>query len=290
MKVFLSWSGELSMRIAEVLRDWLPSTLQSVRPFFTPNDIEKGARWASEIASELRQSKLGIFVITKENIEKAWIMFEAGAISREMDTSKICVVLFGVDTTDLTGPLTQFQATRFDKSDFRKLLNNINESLGENSLKASVIDAVFEKWWPDLEEKIRSVQKEYNLRKKPSEVRDQRDMIEEVLITSRAILKEVNVKNQPVRQPPPQPIRYAGSTYELIMDYYKKTLLECQFSKNNLDAILPILKDLINEIESRRLVDSLKAPLIGALEEVNRTLTGELKGKTAYDLDDDIPF
>ena len=41
-KVFISWSGDLSKKIAEELRFWLPAVLQFVKPYFTPNDIEKG--------------------------------------------------------------------------------------------------------------------------------------------------------------------------------------------------------------------------------------------------------
>ncbi|TQV89535.1 hypothetical protein [Aliikangiella coralliicola] len=53
MKVFISWSGELSKELGEVFRDWLPSVIQSVKPFFTPNDIEKDSRWSKDIAQEL---------------------------------------------------------------------------------------------------------------------------------------------------------------------------------------------------------------------------------------------
>jgi hypothetical protein len=51
MRVFISWSGNLSRQLGEALRKWLPSALQYVKPYFTPADIDKGARWASEIKS-----------------------------------------------------------------------------------------------------------------------------------------------------------------------------------------------------------------------------------------------
>lgn len=84
-KVFISWSGELSNRLAEALRQWLPAVLQFVKPYFTPSDIEKGARWGSDILSELSESDIGIICLTKENQNMPWILFEAGAISKNFD-------------------------------------------------------------------------------------------------------------------------------------------------------------------------------------------------------------
>lgn len=69
MKVFISWSGGRSRAIADVLRRWLPSVLQAVRPYFSPDDVAKGARWSSEIAKELEASRIGLLVITPENQE-----------------------------------------------------------------------------------------------------------------------------------------------------------------------------------------------------------------------------
>ena len=68
MKVFISWSGPHSERLGEVLRDWLPNVLQHVRPYFTPSDIEKGARWSTDIAKELDESHMGILCVTRDNI------------------------------------------------------------------------------------------------------------------------------------------------------------------------------------------------------------------------------
>ena len=39
MKVFVSWSGELSCKIAELLKKWLPCIIQSVDVFFSPEDL-----------------------------------------------------------------------------------------------------------------------------------------------------------------------------------------------------------------------------------------------------------
>ncbi len=40
MKVFISWSGDLSLALAGILRQWLPSVIQAAEPYFTPEDID----------------------------------------------------------------------------------------------------------------------------------------------------------------------------------------------------------------------------------------------------------
>ena len=91
-KVFISWGGELSKRLAEEVRNWLPSVLQFVKPYFTPDDIEKGSRWESNIANELETSNVGIICLTKDNINRPWILFEAGALSKNFGKSKVCTI------------------------------------------------------------------------------------------------------------------------------------------------------------------------------------------------------
>jgi TIR domain len=85
MKVFISWSGGVSHRVAVALRDWLPYVLQSVDPYVSSEDIEKGARWSNEVGRELESTSYGILCVTRENLDSRWLNFEAGALSKSMD-------------------------------------------------------------------------------------------------------------------------------------------------------------------------------------------------------------
>ena len=185
MKVFISWSGQHSEKLGEALRDWLPNVLQLVTPYFTPSDIEKGTRWSTDISKELSNSQIGILCVTRDNIHSDWILFEAGALSKHLEKSHVCPVLFGITNTDLAGPLKQFQTTVFKKGDVLRLLGVINGQIGENKLTQKTLDNVFEKWWPDLEEKIDRILAQVDEPEKP--LRSDRELLEEILQLSRVV-------------------------------------------------------------------------------------------------------
>jgi len=183
-KVFICWSGELSRKLAEALRNWLPSALQYVKPYFSPDDTEKGTRWNSEISQELETSAVGIICLTQENIEKPWILFESGALSKSLDHSRVCTLLFDLDASDMKGPLICFQATKFTREDFKRLLNTINNASGESRLESTVLDQVFAKWWPDLEKQIAEILGGHE-KSRVRKVRPDRDILEEILELTR---------------------------------------------------------------------------------------------------------
>ena len=183
-KIFISWSGDLSNKLAEAVRQWLPGVLQFVKPYFTPSDIEKGARWGSDILTELDSSDVGIICLTKENLDKLWILFESGALSKNFEKSRVCTLLFNVDTTDLKGPLTIFQNTRFTKTDFKKLVKTINATGGDAKLDDAVLDEVFGMWWPILEDKVNEILNDHKTGDQ-GEDRSERDILEEILELSR---------------------------------------------------------------------------------------------------------
>jgi len=192
MKVFISWSGALSKEIAETIRKWLPSVLQAVKPYFSPDDIAKGSRWSGEIAKNLEESKLGIFCVTPDNAGADWMLFEAGAISRSVEKSKVIPLLFGLEPSDLTGPYTQFQAAPFNKEEVLKILKAINSTLESQALADEVLREVFEMWWPKLNDKVAAVLKAFE---ESGELgkgarRPEREMLEEVLLLTRRLSRD----------------------------------------------------------------------------------------------------
>lgn len=189
-KIFISWSGELSKALGEAVRDWIPKVLQSVKPYFTPDDIEKGAKWAKEIGEELASSQLGIICLTQENQHSPWILFEAGALSKNLEESKVCPILFNFDTTELKGPLSSFQATKFNKDDFKKLVESINNSCNESKLDQKNLDETFDMWWPKLEKKIKEILIQDKSGSKPTK-RGERDILEEILELTRSNAKSI---------------------------------------------------------------------------------------------------
>lgn len=82
-KVFISWSGENSKAIALKLKEALENQFfkgSGLQCFVSDAAIKAGEEWYARIKKELNACKIGIAVITKENIGAPWLFFEAGAI------------------------------------------------------------------------------------------------------------------------------------------------------------------------------------------------------------------
>ena len=191
MKVFISWSGDTSKAIAEILREWIPSVIQAVKPYFSPDDISKGSRWSSDIAQELQDCSVGLLCLTAENLEAPWIMFEAGALSKSIPLGRVCPLLFGIEPSDVKGPLVQFQAAPFSKDEMKKTMKMMNGSLGDESLETGILNGVFEKWWPDLEDRVKKALEDNQLPDK-LQVRNDRDILEEVLDHVRTTTRKIS--------------------------------------------------------------------------------------------------
>jgi hypothetical protein len=53
MKVFISWSGPRSQAIAQTLHTWLKDVIQTLDPWISVEDIDKGQQWGRSLAEEL---------------------------------------------------------------------------------------------------------------------------------------------------------------------------------------------------------------------------------------------
>lgn len=195
MKVFISWSGELSKLVAKELSEWLPSIIQSVEVFYSPEDIQKGENWNSRLTKELEECKYGIVCLTKENVSAPWIHFEAGALSKSLD-SHTSTLMIDVVTSDVQGPLSRFQTTRFEKNDFYQLVHSINDS-SDNKISEKVLRNSFEAVWDKMEVNIRDIIKRHSKESKEANKeanRETNDILEEVL---QLLRKQDAVLNNP---------------------------------------------------------------------------------------------
>lgn len=195
MKVFISWSGDLSHKVAELLSTWIGDVLQGVKTWISSNDIEKGSLWFGEISDQFEDTGIGIICISRENMNSPWILFEAGALSKGLTENRVCPLLIDLEFKDLHPPLSQFNGTLPNKKDIFKLVNVINSQNHTNALSPDSIKKAFEKWWPDFENEFSEITKGY----KTAQVKQSRsaeDMIEEILQISRSIQRNMHRKPQ----------------------------------------------------------------------------------------------
>lgn len=186
MKIFISWSGEFSKQIAESLKKWLPCLINTIDIFYSDADIEKGESWDDRILNELKTCNFGIMCMTSSNVGAPWIYFEAGALSNL--ENKVTAFLVDIEPQDLKdGSLSMFQATKFEKNDFYKLLKTINNY--DNKIKDETLKTTFEALWPSIEKDISSViekwKGELNCgRKNHYDVINSKELIENILMTA----------------------------------------------------------------------------------------------------------
>ena len=188
--VLISWSGSRSEAVAKALYEWLPKVIQVVRPWMSKPDIDKGSRWAEKLAEQLEKTSVGIICLTPENITAPWILFEAGAISKTVESSYACTYLFDLEHTEIELPLAQFQHTKAEKEDTKQLLGTINRALGTPGGGPPIVEAkletIFEKWWSDLDNALNNVPPQ---KKGKPPKRKQEDKIDDILRAVRRLEK-----------------------------------------------------------------------------------------------------
>jgi hypothetical protein len=166
-KVLISWSGDPSHRVALALHTWLPTVIDGIVPYVSSVNIPKGTRWFSELSRQLEVTSFGIICLTLSNQHESWINFEAGAISKKVDESRISPFLFGLSPLDLTGPLQLFQATTTEREDVYRLVVSLAESSGIQVTPASLRNK-FDISWPWLEAALKRIPSEEPMHSNPA--------------------------------------------------------------------------------------------------------------------------
>ena len=148
--VFISWSGDRSKQVGELLKRWLPTVLQRCVPWIS-TDLDRGTLWFQEVSGQLAESGVGIICLTRENLNAPWILFEAGALAKGLSQNRVCPLLIDLQSAEISPPLSQFNHTQATKADMMKLVDTLNRTLSGPALPEETLHTVFERMWPDFE-------------------------------------------------------------------------------------------------------------------------------------------
>lgn len=189
MSVFISWSGRgsHSHRVAILLKEWLPKVLQKLPCFLSSHDIEAGAAWIKVLFEQLEQSNVGVICLTRSTLAKPWILFEAGALAKKIEASRLCPLLIDLNPSDVEFPLAAFQLKTIAREDVRSLLAMINKSREGITLTDEELAEVFDLRWPQFEKSLSAILKEPEQGKTMSARRSDSELLDEILALTRGI-------------------------------------------------------------------------------------------------------
>ena len=189
MKVFISWSGTLSKKVAEILKPWIKCVLQVTEPFMSAEDIDKGTLWFNVISDQLADTAVGIICLTRDNLDEPWILFEAGSLAKGLSKTRVCTFLVDIETKDLEPPLSQFNATSATEEDLFRLVTSINNALGDKRLSEEILGMTFKQFWGSFKAKFDAIIKSH----KPSKQarRTQVEIVEEILDICRSVQRHI---------------------------------------------------------------------------------------------------
>lgn len=218
MKVFISWSGERSHALADALHDWLPLVLHYVEPWLSQADIEAGQRWADQVAKELEASNFGILCVTRENVGSPWVLFEAGALAKSMQGSRVIPLLLGLEFRDITGPLAQFQAKKVERDGLLEVIQSLNLS-AQHPVPEARVSQLFDALWPELEKKVMDIP---NLATSAKHTRSQPEVLEELV----ASVRTLDGKFREITEDGSRAFRHRGRRFHPMMIHELTSMLE----------------------------------------------------------------
>jgi hypothetical protein len=211
MKIFISWSGDRSLALAQALHGWLPLVLHYVDPWLSKADIDAGQRWDDELSKTLNECNFGISCVTNDNLLAPWLLFEAGALAKSVEEGKLVPLLLGLDMKDFSGPLSRFQAKKTDKVGVSEILTSINKAAANGIPDARLAD-LLDLAWDKLEQKIGEIPAAA-VPSKPA--RKEADILEEMVSSIRSV--EARVRDMSDEEMSFKRMRRKGKFYPPMM-------------------------------------------------------------------------
>jgi hypothetical protein len=147
MRVFMSWSGDVSLVVTNYLVQFVAEVNHMIKPWHSPKDINAGDQWFIRIQDGLQESDAVIIVLTAANLQKPWLFFEAGAMLNRFGKSKddvigrsrIIPVLWDLEIENVKEPFSAFQMLKFERDGIFELTSSLNKILHSWSLMLPLV-------------------------------------------------------------------------------------------------------------------------------------------------------
>ena len=182
MKIFISWSGELSYTIAVLFSKWIPLMVQPVTTIVAAGEDKRGEAWFKKLMYQVKQTDFAIICLSMDNLNSPWLLFEAGVIANRLDQANVCKVLIGdLSENDIEPPLLNFQSAELKyKENIRKLVQKINQTNETRMLSSNALNRAFDRGWPKLEDYCNRAVKKMQNREKIIKPKTDYQLLEEI--------------------------------------------------------------------------------------------------------------
>lgn len=169
VKIFLSWSEGESREIAEAFKKILCDSLllNDKQIFISSTSLEYGDDWWEQVKGALRDAELGLIFVTKGNVNRPWLNYEAGILLEQFKSqNKIIPISTQSDFDQIdSSPLLKFQFGKGieHKETTKKILKKIAYSLNLHPQQIKHLEDNFAQCWDEFYEVVTN-EPEYNYR------------------------------------------------------------------------------------------------------------------------------
>jgi len=189
MRVFISWSGAASKAMALGLHKFIQQVLGRADPWMSEQDIAVGTRWPEALREGLVTSGYCVICVTRENVEKPWLNYEAGVIRDGLNKPTAPWMLDITPADFPTLPLNPLQGRACSKEGTLALIRSINTAMADLGRSGAIVEDLFEKCWPELEVELKAA--EALLQAPRAAQRGDNEVLKELLTNTRAILDQL---------------------------------------------------------------------------------------------------
>ena len=121
LKVFISYSGDLSKSIAKEFNNWFREFIY-VDTYFLEEDIGLGQHMHEKLEEELEKTSFCIIFLTPDKINSEWMLWAAGMLSGKRSRIQTCVLTFNIPIKEVPEQLKVFINIEYSKDSIHKLL------------------------------------------------------------------------------------------------------------------------------------------------------------------------